>query len=242
MVDLWSKVAGFGRFALDIRRTVEPTITLDDATRQIREGVAHRTERFLLMLARCVAGNPTSPYRTLLDAAGCDAGDMASLVQREGLEGALAHLCGAGVYVSYDEFKGRTPAVRGSQTLHFRPEDFDDPLLSGSPSATRSASGGAARDRCRRHRCPARLADPADRAAAGHRALDARGAPPQCSGPLPHRGRGDEPGRDARSRGRVRGARAVPLRAVRGQQPDADVYEPCRPGPHAVGARGLSRV
>ena len=34
----------------------------------------------------------------------------------------------AGVYVGFEEFKGLEPAVRGGQTFHFRPDDFDNPL------------------------------------------------------------------------------------------------------------------
>jgi hypothetical protein len=142
-VHVWSKLAGFGRFALRIRALVDDPLTLDEATRQIRAGVDARSDRFLAMLARTVAGNPRSPYRALMAAAGCEIGDIAGLVAREGLEGALTALARTGVYVAYDEFKGRAPAVRGSQRLHFRPDDFDDPILTRSVSATSAGTRGA---------------------------------------------------------------------------------------------------
>jgi hypothetical protein len=140
--DLWSKVSGFGRFALRLRRLVNEPITLDQATARIRDGVARRDERFLAMLARVVTTNPRSPYRQLLASAGCGAEDMAALVARDGLDEALQSLVRAGVYVSYDEFKCRRPAVRGSQTFHFSPEDFDDPLLTRYYAATSSGTRG----------------------------------------------------------------------------------------------------
>ena len=40
----------------------------------------------------------------------------------------LRTLADRGVYVAYDEFKGRRPAVRGSATFHFSDRDFDSPL------------------------------------------------------------------------------------------------------------------
>lgn len=48
----------------------------------------------------------------------------------EGLEGALSRLAGTGVYVTFDEFKGRGEAVRGSQRFAFAEKDFDNPRLS----------------------------------------------------------------------------------------------------------------
>src|SRR5262249_40557940 len=87
--------------------------------------------------------NPRSPYRKLLAAAGCEMGDVERLVETEGLEGALRTLERAGVFVHYGEFKGRTPAVRGSQTFHFRSEDFNNPLVTEQFSTTSGGSRGA---------------------------------------------------------------------------------------------------
>jgi hypothetical protein len=55
--------------------------------------------------------------------AGCEPGDLAQLVQSEGLEGALERLFASGVYLSCTEFKGRTPVARGS--LSFTVEQAD---------------------------------------------------------------------------------------------------------------------
>jgi hypothetical protein len=64
----------------------------------------------------------------LLRAAGCEAGDLWKLLQLEGLEGTLGRLAREGVYVTFDEFKGRREAVRGSQRFTFAEHDFDNPL------------------------------------------------------------------------------------------------------------------
>ena len=84
-----------------------------------------------------------SPYRKLLDMAGCTYGDLEELVRTEGLEGAFARLAQQGVYVALDEFKGRRLMVRGSQTFHCEAHDFDNPVrpsaIAVSSGATRSA-------------------------------------------------------------------------------------------------------
>src|SRR6185295_4625722 len=78
----------------------------------------------------------------LLASAGCGAEDVAALVARDGLDEALQSLARSGVYVSYEEFKCRRPVVRGSQTFHFSPEDFDDPLVTRYYAATSSGTRG----------------------------------------------------------------------------------------------------
>jgi glycosyltransferase involved in cell wall biosynthesis len=175
--DLWSKVSGFGRFVLRLRRLVNEPTTLDEATACIRDGVARRDERFLAMLARVVTPNPRSPYRQLLASAGCGAEDVAALVARDGLEEALTSLVRAGVYVSYDEFKclsrvyqeaqacaktllasdipGAREVVRHGETgLLFQKADIDDQaektLLAGD-SALRARIGRQARQYVERY-------------------------------------------------------------------------------------------
>ena len=73
------------------------------------------------------------------------------LLAREGprhvLEGALQDLRAAGVYVSYEEFKGRTPMVREGRVFPVRPEDFDNPHAprhyAGESSGTTGRSSSA---------------------------------------------------------------------------------------------------
>src|SRR5262249_45103100 len=74
--------------------------------RTIIENRRHRRAADFLELARrAVYGYTGSPYRALLVHAGCEHGDLAHLVEREGLDGALVALSRAGVYVTVDEFK-----------------------------------------------------------------------------------------------------------------------------------------
>jgi hypothetical protein len=94
----------------------------------------------LLDLAdRAIYRNPSSPYLPLLRLAGCEPGDLARLVEMEGVEGALARLRDAGVYLTFDEFKARRDVERGGRRFHFQESDFDTP--SRSPGLT-TRSGG----------------------------------------------------------------------------------------------------
>jgi hypothetical protein len=120
---------GLVRFGLGLRRFARERIGLADAERLIQEGMRTREARFLDLVDRAVLRQPRSPYRALMQAAGCEAGDLGALVRREGLEGALGRLHDAGVYVSYEEFKGIVPAVRGARRFDFREGDFDNPLV-----------------------------------------------------------------------------------------------------------------
>jgi hypothetical protein len=100
-----------------------------EAARTLADRLATRAERFLWLAERAVYGNPASPYRTLLGAAGCELGDLRALVERDGLEGALTALLGAGVYLTFDEFKGRREVVRGSLRFACAEAAFDNPLI-----------------------------------------------------------------------------------------------------------------
>ena len=130
---------GLIRYAAHVREFLAEPITVEQATDTIATGVRERDVRFLGKLEHSVYAHPPSPYRQLLAAAGCEFGDVAELVRREGLDTTLATLARAGVHLTFEEFKCRTPTVRGSRTFHFSPEDFDDPHFRG---AVVSSSGG----------------------------------------------------------------------------------------------------
>jgi acyl-CoA synthetase (AMP-forming)/AMP-acid ligase II len=123
-----------------VRRFCRDIETVPRALETVRRRLRDREHLLLRVLERTVFGRPRSPYSVLLRSAGCEPGDVERLVHAEGVEGALETLRRAGVYVSFEEFKGLAPAVRGSQRFEFRPRDFDNPLLTPYLSLT---SGGS---------------------------------------------------------------------------------------------------
>jgi len=118
----------FAQFPVALRRFLHNRPTPRAAEATVHERMARRTDNFLRLVERSVYGVPRSPYLALLKLAGCELGDLRALVHDKGLEGALRELRTAGVYVSYEEFKGRKPIVRDGFMLPVTPRDFDNPF------------------------------------------------------------------------------------------------------------------
>jgi hypothetical protein len=125
----------FASYARRLPGFLRGTVSPDAAERRIASQLRNREQSFLEVLREGVYNNPQSPYKPLLEAAGVELGDAQRMVRELGLEVALAALHDNGVYVSLDEFKGRSG-------------DFDNPLPDGSLLV---ASGGSRGPRRRVH-------------------------------------------------------------------------------------------
>jgi len=130
------------RTAAALRRFLDHPPITSPPEQQIRNWLNQRESRFLSVVRQTIFEHPESPYLRLLQNAGCTYEDVCELVRKEGLEGALHRLYDAGVYVTHDEMKGRTPARRGSQTFRFTEGDFDNPLLTVHMGGETSGSSG----------------------------------------------------------------------------------------------------
>jgi hypothetical protein len=104
--------------------------------------LSRRSENLLTLLRDAVFAVPHSPYRALLRHAGYGYRDVARLVQHEGPEGALGRLYRDGVYLTVDEYKGRTDVVRGSLTLRVGPEQLANVLAARHLAVSTSGSRG----------------------------------------------------------------------------------------------------
>jgi hypothetical protein len=134
----------FARFPFALRRFLKHRLTLDEARRIIRDRMQRREDNFLRIVDTTVYGHPGSPYLPLLKMAGCEPGDLRALVAREGVDGALRRLRDAGVYVTFEEFKGRTPIVRNGLTIPVTARDFDNPIARRELRFQTGGSTGAA--------------------------------------------------------------------------------------------------
>jgi hypothetical protein len=138
----------FGRLLQLARETpgvLRRPITLAAATDEVRERMATRDTRFLAAIRRLIYNNPRSPYRRLLEWAGCAYGDLEASVAARGVDGALGQLRDAGVYLTLDEFKGLRPIVRPGLTIETEETDFDNAIASsGSIQGATSGSRAAA--------------------------------------------------------------------------------------------------
>lgn len=132
----------FTRYAWGLNSYFRSTLTPEQCHRMLLTHLQNREESFLPILERGIYANPRSPYRKLLLHAGVEFADVVSLARQWGVEGTLARLYDAGVYVTLDEFKGRRPIERPGLQLPVSPQDFDNPLLvkhyEGRSSGSRS--------------------------------------------------------------------------------------------------------
>lgn len=117
-------------------------LTLDQAMAQVRGRLQRRDETFLQTLQQCVFGVPTSPYLPLLRAAECEFEDIRALVQKDGLDSTLKKLRDEGVYITFEEFKGREPVNRNGLSFEVGPDDFSNPRANRHVSTRSSGSTG----------------------------------------------------------------------------------------------------
>ena len=120
----------YSRFTWGLRSFLRHTLTLEEAKAIIQKHMAERETNFLRLVKRGIFGYHKSPYLPLLKLAGCEMGDIESMVKTKGLEGTLHALREAGVYITFEEFKGREPIIRKGKFIPVKSEDFDNPYLS----------------------------------------------------------------------------------------------------------------
>jgi hypothetical protein len=105
--------------------------------------MAEREGNFLRLVEKGIFGYPRSPYLPLLKLAQVEMGDIRHMVQHKGLEDTLIALREAGVYVTFEEFKGREPVVREGRVIPVRTHDFDNPYLRHAYEARTGGTTGA---------------------------------------------------------------------------------------------------
>ena len=132
-VNYYSKMAvGWWRFMR--------TPAAADARAVVQKGLAEREKNFLDFCKRGIFESATNPYRKLFEWAGCEYSDVERSVSSDGLETTLERLHREGVYLSHDEFKGKTAVVRGRERMEVRPEDFTNHLVKGALKGISSSS------------------------------------------------------------------------------------------------------
>ena len=134
-------VSMYLRFAAELPQFLRSPVPLDRARAALPIRLQERNQRFLSILQCAVFARPYSPYLALMRMAGCEYGDVERMVISDGLEATLGRLAHSGVWLSFDEFKGRQRIVRGSWSLDVESAEFDSPLNRGHIVAR---SGGGA--------------------------------------------------------------------------------------------------
>lgn len=142
-IPILSDTVKYIRLALGLRGFLGSHITLEESRHVISTRLRRREKNFLSLVQKGIYENPKSPYLKLLNIAGCEFKDIETSVSKEGIEGTLSILLSKGVYLGWDEFKGKKDIVRGSSRIQFEDTDLDNPFLPGyfyvQSSGTRSA-------------------------------------------------------------------------------------------------------
>jgi phenylacetate-coenzyme A ligase PaaK-like adenylate-forming protein len=125
-----------------VRRFGSKTLSLEESKALVRQGMQRREAAFLKKVESSVFGDRGNPYLKLFRRAGCEPGDFRRLVETEGVDGSLRTLRDAGVYVTFEEFKGRQPIRRGSDTYHVGEHDFDNKWTTSYFSMASGGSSG----------------------------------------------------------------------------------------------------
>lgn len=142
-MSLIDDVKMYGRFGFGLSRFLRHPITVHEAAAAIRRRMAERDSNFLRVLQRGIFEYQRSPYLPLFRLAQCEAGDVADMVRRDGLEKTLLALREAGVYVTFEESKGRVPIVRGGKEFPVAARDFDNPWMQAHYFSESGGSTGA---------------------------------------------------------------------------------------------------
>lgn len=131
------------RFLWRLPSFLRHPISAEQAKITLRRRLERREGNFMALARQAIYAHAASPYRQLLNLAGCEYGDLERLVGQEGVEGALRTLYRQGVYLTVDEFKGRRPVVRGNATIEVESNRLCNPLSAIHVSARSSGSRGA---------------------------------------------------------------------------------------------------
>jgi hypothetical protein len=144
LADTADHIRAFAGFPASLRRFLRDPLTSDAARAAVASRLAHREQTLLRIVERGIYDHPASPYLRLLQLAGCERADFRALVTSQGVDEALRVLRGSGIYVTFEEFKGRTPIVRGGTTLPVAARDFDNPVARRHLTLSTGGTTGAA--------------------------------------------------------------------------------------------------
>lgn len=133
----------YARFAWKLPGFLARKDSVEGGLAMIADRLANREGNFLWIAERAIYGHPASPYLPLLAEAGCELGDLHKMVEQDGLEETLVTLRREGVYVRFEQFKGREPMVVGGREIPVRSEDFYGPSVQRTLETRSSGSTGA---------------------------------------------------------------------------------------------------
>ncbi len=138
-MDISAEIRRYSKMAVGIFELAR-TPAFSDPAERLRRNIENREANFLDLAARAIYANPQNPYRSMLRLAQCDFPDLERAVRHDGLEPTLEGLLRAGVYLTHDELKGKTPIVRSGEVIAAGERSYDNPLV---PARIEARTGGS---------------------------------------------------------------------------------------------------
>ena len=138
-MSIFEDIYKYYNFCSRLNGFLRETITLEESRDIITQRLKRREELFLEFMKKNIFENEDSPYLKLIKTTGLEFRDIKSMIASKGVEGTLKELAGEGVYLTIDEFKGRSVCERNGHTFRFNEEDFDNKT---HPSGFIATSGG----------------------------------------------------------------------------------------------------
>lgn len=135
----------YGAFLRGLPEFLRRRMSLDEARAILHKRVEERSANFLRVAREGIYEFEESPYRALLEIAGCSYADLEASVSSDGLEPTLRSLMDEGVYVTFEEFWARSPICRAGKEIPVRFDSFENPLAASSFQMSTGGSSGHAR-------------------------------------------------------------------------------------------------
>jgi len=142
------RISAYLRFLTGLRRYLNQPLSYAQAVSIIEQRLETRDQSFIDLVEKSVFNYPSSPWLWLFTQAGCSLGDLVSEIKIHGLEKTLGMLKDSGVYLSFEEYKGKTPVERNSSRLAISDSDLDNPYLGAGYEVT---TGGSTQQPSRTH-------------------------------------------------------------------------------------------
>ena len=136
-----NEIRFYSRMGIGIWKMLRASLPADPAG-YLRQQFENRETNFLETVRRAVFAHPDHPYAVMFRLAQCSYDDLVASVRRQGLEPTLSRLRQEGVYLTHDEWKGKSPILRCGQHIPSHNRSFANPLVTGWMAASSSGSRG----------------------------------------------------------------------------------------------------
>jgi len=127
----------------NIKKFLNKTIFLEECQGLIKKGMENREENFFFYIRNLIYNQKRNPYLELLKLSHISYEDVEKMVAQEGIEGTLQLLKEEGIYITFEEFKGKKETRRKGDVFKFQQKDFSNPFQKSLGVVYSGASRGS---------------------------------------------------------------------------------------------------